>query len=48
MITSDRRGFLIDWDLAKDSSCNPARSLGRTVRVRSVSPVLLWILMSFE
>lgn len=31
MITSDGRGFLIDWDLAKDINSEGARSLGRTV-----------------
>jgi hypothetical protein len=34
MITSDGRGFLIDWDLAKDINSEGARSLGRTVRTR--------------
>jgi serine/threonine protein kinase len=31
MITNDGRGFLIDWDLAKDTNSKGARSLGRTV-----------------
>ena len=48
MITSDGRGFLIDWDLAKDASGDPSRLFGRTVRVWLALYVLLWILISFE